>query len=143
DQVVIPQSVGFGAMENAGMITYAANLLLATPREETGRFRRSYASVAAHEIAHMWFGDMVTLAWWEDLWLNEAFATWVEQKITPRFNPEWDNGFSAGSSRTRSIAADRLASARRIRNPIVAKNDLEGAFDGITYQKGASVLAMF
>ena len=143
DQVVIPQAVGFGAMENPGMITYAANLLLATPREETARFRRLYAGVAGHEIAHMWFGDMVTLAWWDDLWLNEAFATWVEQKITPRFNPEWDNGSSVGTSRQRSIAADRLASARRIRNPVAVKTDLEGAFDGITYQKGAAVLAMF
>jgi len=143
DQVVIPQTVGFGAMENAGMITYAANLLLATPREETGRFRRSYVGVASHEIAHMWFGDLVTLAWWDDTWLNEAFATWVAQKVVPQFNPEWDDGSSVGSSRKRSIGADRLASARRIRNPVNVKTDIEGEFDGITYQKGAAVLAMF
>ena len=143
DQVVIPQAVGFGAMENAGMITYAGNIMLATPREETPRFRRGYVGTAAHEIAHMWFGDMVTLAWWDDLWLNESFATWIEQKITPRFDSKWDNGTSAGASRVRSIGADRLASAHRIRTSIVEKTDLEGAFDGIVYQKGAAVLSMF
>ncbi|HUQ28935.1 MAG TPA: M1 family metallopeptidase [Usitatibacter sp.] len=143
DSLVIPQAVGFGAMENVGLITYSADLIMATPREETPSFRRRYAATAAHEIAHMWFGNLVTLAWWDDIWLNEAFATWIEQKITPQFHPEWDNGVSVGFSRKRSIAADRLASARRIRNPVVAKTDIEGAFDGITYQKGAAVISMF
>ena len=143
DALVIPQAVGFGAMENAGLITYSANILLATPREETAAFKSGYVGTAAHEIGHMWFGDLVTLAWWDDIWLNEAFATWVQQKITPQFEPAWDNGVSVGRSRKRSIGADRLASARTIRNPVVVKTDIEGAFDTITYQKGAAVISMF
>jgi cytosol alanyl aminopeptidase len=143
DSMVIPQAVGFGAMENAGLITYSSNLMLATPREETPAFQRRYAATAMHEIAHMWFGDLVTLAWWDDIWLNEAFATWIEQKLTPLYRPEWDNGLGVSLARKRSIAADRLASARRIRNPVLVKTDIEGAFDAITYQKGAAVISMF
>jgi alanyl aminopeptidase len=143
DAMVIPQAVGFGAMENAGLITYASSLLLATPREETGSFKRNYASVAAHEMGHMWFGDLVTLAWWDDIWLNEAFATWIAAKVLPQMRAEWDNGESVGYSRKRSMGADRLASARSIRNPVVVKTDIEGAFDGITYQKGSAVISMF
>ena len=143
DALVIPQAVGFGAMENVGLITYASSIMLATPREETSVFQRGYAGTAAHEMGHMWFGDLVTLAWWDDIWLNEAFATWITQKIIPQLRPEWDNGQSVGFSRKRSIGADRLASARRIRNPVLVKTDIEGAFDGITYQKGAAVISMF
>src|SRR6185369_13671178 len=94
-------------------------------------------------IGHMWFGDLVTLAWWDDIWLNEAFATWITTKIIPQLRAEWDNGQTVGFSRKRSVGADRLATARRIRNPVVVKTDIEGAFDGITYQKGAAVISMF
>ena len=143
DALVIPQSVGFGAMENVGLITYASSIMLATPREETNVFQRGYAGTAAHEIGHMWFGDLVTLAWWDDIWLNEAFATWITTKIIPQLRAEWDNGQTVGFSRKRSVGADRLATARRIRNPVVVKTDIEGAFDGITYQKGSAVISMF
>jgi aminopeptidase N len=143
DAVAVPQTVGFGAMENVGMITYATNLLLATPREETGRFRQVYAYVASHEIAHMWFGNLVTLAWWDDVWLNEAFATWIETKIIAGYRAEWDNGTNVGRARDQAIHADRLASARRIHNPVVVKSDVENAFDSITYEKGMAVLSMF
>ena len=143
DAVAIPQTVGFGAMENAGMITYSSPLLLATPREETAAFRRRYAAIAAHEMAHMWFGNLVTLAWWDDLWLNEAFASWMAQKTLARFRPAWDDGASLGRSRRPALELDRLASARRVRNPVSEKTELANAFDAITYQKGAAVLAMF
>ena len=143
DSVSIPQAVGFGAMENAGMITYASTLLLATPHEESVTFTRRYAAVAAHEIAHQWFGDLVTLAWWDDTWLNEAFATWMGQKTMQRYRPEWDNGWYEGFTREHSLNADRLASARRVRNPVDSKTDIDGAFDAITYDKGGAVLAMF
>jgi alanyl aminopeptidase len=143
DALAIPQTVSFGAMENAGLITYASSLLLATPREATGEFRRRYASIAAHEMAHMWFGNLVTLAWWDDVWLNEAFATWMADKVIARFRPEWAAGWPVHWARGRALELDRLASARRIRNPVVEKNDIRDAFDSITYQKGAAVLAMF
>ncbi|MGZ5099951.1 MAG: M1 family metallopeptidase [Usitatibacter sp.] len=143
DTVTIPATVNFGAMENAGMITYASSLVLATPHEETTTFRRRYAAVGAHEIAHQWFGNLVTLAWWDDAWLNEAFATWMGRKVLYRFQPEWDSGWQAGERRRRALQADRLDSARRVHNPVTVKNDVYGAFDRITYDKGAEVLSMF
>jgi len=143
DTVSIPQSSGFGAMENVGLITYSSSLLLATPREETTQFRRRYAAVAAHELAHMWFGNLVTLAWWDDTWLNEAFASWMGDKVIERYQPEWARGWSVRYGRSYALELDRLPSARRIRNPVLDKNDLSGAFDSITYQKGAAVLSMF
>ena len=143
DTVSIPQSSGFGAMENVGLITYSSSLLLATPREETASFRRRYASVAAHELAHMWFGNLVTLAWWDDTWLNEAFASWMGDKVIEHYRADWARGWSVRYGRSYALELDRLPSARRIRNPVADKNDLSGAFDSITYQKGAAVLSMF
>ena len=143
DSVTIPATVGFGAMENVGMITYAADILLARPQDESLRFRARYASFAAHEIAHQWFGNYVTPAWWDDIWLNEAFATWMARKTVRAWRPEWDTGWNAQWGRRRAITADRLASARRVRNPVLGKDDVYGAFDGITYNKGGEVLSMF
>ncbi len=143
DTVTIPATVGFGAMENVGMITYSADILLARPHEETLAFKRRYASIGAHEMAHMWFGNLVTLAWWDDIWLNEAFATWMARKVLPGYNAEWDTGWKRGDGRRRAIAADQLASARRVHNAVADKNDVSAAFDRITYDKGAEVLASF
>jgi cytosol alanyl aminopeptidase len=143
DSVAIPQTVAFGAMENVGMITYAARLMQAKPHEENLSFRRRYASVAAHEIAHQWFGNLVTLAWWDDTWLNEAFASWLGMKTLYRFEPAWDDGWYRAYGRGRAIAVDRLASTRSVHNPVDAKGDVESAFDSITYDKGAEVLQMF
>ncbi len=141
--MTLPETVTFGAMENVGLITYGAQLLLATPLLETPRFRRSYARIAAHEIAHMWFGNLVTPAWWDDIWLNEAFATWVGEKALYKLRPEWDTGEYRAQSRALAIAVDRLDSARRVRNPVVSHDDLQGIFDSISYQKGGAVLEMF
>ena len=143
DSVVIPHLVAFGAMENVGLITYGARFILARPHEETDLFRRRYASLAAHEIAHMWFGNLVTLAWWDDIWLNEAFASWVGDKIAGRFRPEWDTGVYRAQSRAKAINVDRLASTRVIAQPVRTRADMSGAFDSITYDKGREVLSMF
>ena len=143
DAVAIPLTVGFGAMENVGFITYAAPLLLARPEQEGERFKRDYASVAAHEMAHQWFGDLVTMQWWDDVWLNESFATWMSAKVVERYNPAWQTRLERDHRRQRAIAIDRLASTRQIRQPVATRDDLANAFDGITYQKGAAVLAMF
>ena len=140
---MIPSLVEFAAMENVGLISYGARHILARPHEETDAFRRRYVGLASHEIAHMWFGNSVTLAWWNDIWLNEAFASWAGDKVRNRFGPQWDNGLRSAQVRARAIEADRLASARVIANPVNARADLGGAFDAITYDKGAQVLAMF
>ena len=143
DSLVIPTTVNFGAMENAGLVTYAGNILLATPADETIRFKQRYASIAAHELAHQWFGNLVTMAWWDDVWLNESFATWMSNKIVDKLQPEWQWSVRRVAERAHAMDADTLASARKIRQPVESRNDLANAFDRITYQKGASVLAMF
>src|SRR6185503_16442565 len=81
--------------------------------------------------------------WWEDIWLNEAFATWMAEKIDYLLEPKWNDGGPRARSRRRGIDADRLATARRVQNPVTVKGDIRGAFDGITYQKGSEVLSMF
>ena len=143
DHLVIPQTVGFGAMENAGLVTYASNLLLAKSADETVAFRRAYASVCAHETAHQWFGDLVTTSWWNDIWLNEAFATWMASKVVDRWRPEWSWAVQRAGARSTVMDQDSLVTARRIRQPIAGNDDIANAFDGITYQKGAAVIGMF
>jgi len=144
DSIAIPNSGHFfGAMENIGLISYDQSLLLATPAATTKRFEQNYVGTAAHEIAHQWFGDLVTPAWWNDIWLNESFATWLGNKITDQVKPEWQWDYQRVGRRQWAILNDRLASARRIRQPIEARSDVRSAFDGISYAKGATVLAMF
>jgi alanyl aminopeptidase len=143
DQVAIPVTFGFGAMENAGMVTYSQTSLLADPATDTTNRQRGYASVAAHELAHQWFGDLVTPAWWNDIWLNESFATWMSQKILSEWKPEWKTRVGAVGAKLGAENQDSLISARKIRQEIETKNDISNAFDGITYQKGAAVINMF
>ena len=136
-------TVNFGAMENAGLITYGMPRLLAKAEDETARFRQSYLHLAAHEIGHMWFGDLVTHAWWDDIWLNESFATWFADKIADRHDPSWGVKVRSLVWRGEAMANDGLASARKIRQPIESNSDIANAFDSITYTKGGAVLAMF
>ena len=143
DQVALPNTAGFGAMENVGMVTYEQNIILADPKLDRINRQRGYASTAAHELAHQWFGDLVTTAWWDDIWLNEAFATWMERKLIAEWKPEWQTRVSDVSDKLRAESEDSLVSARKIRQPILAKDDINNAFDDITYQKGASVIGMF
>lgn len=143
DMLALPLTVGFGAMENAGLITYASGLILARPEDETGQFKRNYVATAAHEMAHQWFGNYVTMAWWDDLWLNESFASWMGDKITDEVMPAWHWQSAVQSARASAMYTDRLLSTRRIHQPVNNKYDLGGAFDSITYSKGQVVLAMF
>jgi len=143
DQVSVPVTVGFGAMENAGMVTYGQNTILAKPASDTIRRQRGYAITAAHELSHQWFGDLVTTAWWDDIWLNEAFATWMESKLIAEWKPEWKTRVEDVNSKLGAEAEDSLATARKIRQEIQTKDDIANAFDGITYQKGAAVIGMF
>src|SRR6185503_6718652 len=113
------------------------------PAEDTPGRQRSYAGVCAHELGHMWFGDLVTMAWWDDLWLNEAFATWITTKVIGTWKPKWDQDVAMVQRRSGALGSDGLANARQVRQPITANDDIANAFDGITYGKGASVISMF
>ncbi|MBX3157857.1 MAG: M1 family metallopeptidase [Deltaproteobacteria bacterium] len=141
DQVAVPRKGG--AMENAGLITYGLPLLLWPQAEDTIGKRRRFASIATHELAHQWFGDYVTLAWWDDIWLNESFASWMEDVIGKRWQPSWGADVDIVQGRGGAMRGDLLATARRIRQPIESVHDIRAAFDGITYAKGSAVIAMF
>ena len=131
-----------GAMENAGAITYRESLLLFDDTATPGR-KRSYKMVHAHELAHQWFGDLVTPVWWNDIWLNEAFATWMAHVAMDMAEPEGNYRRDLLSRGLRVMASDSLVNARQIRQPILSNNDISTAFDGITYSKGGAVLSMF
>jgi len=141
DSVVMP--VSDFAMENAGLITYAESSLLADPATETINHKRELAGICAHEMSHQWFGDLVTTAWWNDTWLNEAFATWMERKIPGEWKPDWDLAVTEVNARVGAMRSDELASAREIRQPIQSNDDIANAFDDITYEKGGAVIEMF
>ncbi len=131
-----------GAMENAGAITYREQLLLLDD-DSSLQDKRSYVAVHAHELAHQWFGDLVTMPWWNDIWLNEAFASWMENKVVNRFAPRMGFELATQTESARAMRLDALASMRQIRQPIDRNDDISNAFDGITYSKGAAVIAMF
>jgi alanyl aminopeptidase len=141
DSIAVPL---FGeAMENAGLVTFEQTSILAKPDEDSIQHRRGYASVAAHEFAHQWFGDLVTTAWWDDIWLNEAFASWMGDKIVDKMRPDWKVQVDEVSGRSRVMNHDSLVSARKIRQPIESNDDISNAFDGITYTKGETVIRAF
>ncbi|HJT97335.1 MAG TPA: M1 family metallopeptidase, partial [Rhodanobacteraceae bacterium] len=131
-----------GAMENAGLIVYRDALLLLDEHSPADRYRAVF-NVNAHEIAHQWYGDLVTVPWWDDIWLNEAYATWAQRKATLALKPEYFGDMEALEARLYTMKNDSLLTARKVRQPIAGHGDIETAFDGITYQKGASVLGMF
>jgi len=131
-----------GAMENAGLVTFRDWLLL-LDKDSPARNVQGSFNVTAHELAHQWTGDTVTLEWWNDIWLNEAFATWMQQKVTMQVHPEYRADLDRVRGVQGAMSSDSLVSARMIRQPITGNGDIETAFDGITYQKGAGVIAMF
>jgi alanyl aminopeptidase len=132
-----------GAMENAGLITCVQSLMLRDPAQDSIDRQRGYALVIAHEMAHQWFGDLVTTAWWDDIWLNEAFASWMDDKIVRHWKPEWNTVIDEQNTRMGAMGGDGLVSARKIRQPIESNDDIANAFDGITYSKGEAVIGMF
>lgn len=131
-----------GAMENAGLIIYRDAYMLIGPDSPADRYRGVF-NITAHEVAHQWYGDLVTVPWWDDIWLNEAYATWAQAKATVALKPEYHADLEALEGRMFAMANDSLLSARKIRQPIRGEGDILTAFDAITYQKGAAVLAMF
>jgi cytosol alanyl aminopeptidase len=142
DMVSIPITVGFGAMENAGMITYTESSIM-LPENPSWRQRHRWIGLAGHEIAHQWFGNLVTMQWWDDIWLNEGFASWMEAKVLTAFEPNWHDEVDIELGRQEALGADSLVSARQVRQPITETGDISNAFDSITYQKGSALLTMF
>lgn len=131
-----------GAMENAGAIVYRESLMLMDEKSPVN-VKRSYAMVHAHEMSHQWFGDLVTPAWWNDIWLNESFASWMEEKATVAWDPKGEYGRLSLSDSLGAMNRDSNNNARQISQPIASNDDIQNAFDGITYEKGNGVLAMF
>ena len=129
-------------MENPGLVTFRDVLLLLDPRHATTSMRRAQASVIAHEFAHQWFGDLVTMRWWDDLWLNEGFATWAEAKIVDAWRPSFGATLEEIAGTQGVMDTDALDSARAVREPVRTTSEVQEAFDGITYDKGAAVLRM-
>ena len=141
DMIALPD-FAMGAMENLGCVTYREILLLVDPDKATQPELQNVADVINHELAHMWFGDLVTMGWWNGIWLNEAFATFMEMKCTDDFRPEWMRWTSFGISRSAAFDIDSLEATRPIEFPVVSPEDAEGMFDLLTYEKGAAVVRM-
>ena len=141
DLIALPDFAA-GAMENLGCITFREVLLLVDPATSTQIEQELVADVVAHELAHMWFGDLVTMGWWNGIWLNEAFATFMEIAACDAFAPEWKRWTSFGLERSAAFEVDSLHSTRSVEFPVHAPDDCEGMFDVLTYQKGGAILRM-
>ena len=141
DQIALPSGFG-GAMENWGGITYNEDLLLFDPQASSDLAKQRIFEVMAHEIAHQWFGDLVTMAWWNNIWLNEGFASWMEKKATDHFNPDWKVWVHASNDKQRAMAFDARKTSHPIQQPITDEAQANSAFDEITYQKGQSFIRM-
>lgn len=141
DLVAIPD-FAFGAMENLGCVTFREVVLLIDPDRATQPELQRAADVINHEIAHMWFGDLVTMTWWNGLWLNEAFATFMEMRCTDAYRPDWHRWTDFGLSRSEAFDTDALTTTRPIEYEVISPADADGMFDILTYEKGAAVVRM-
>ena len=141
DQVAIPDFAQ-GAMENTGIVTYRETLLLMDPEQAAHEERLDVAETIAHELAHMWFGDLVTMGWWNGIWLNEAFATFMSYLCVDAMEPSWRVFDSFQAARMVAFEVDGLAATRPIEFPVESPDDASGMFDVLTYTKGGAVLRM-
>lgn len=141
DLIAIPDFEA-GAMENPAAITFRQTMLLVDPKSSASHSRRSVTSVLAHEMAHMWFGDLVTMKWWDDLWLNEAFATFMSIKAVDLLHPDWQFWKDYAETRLAALSTDALHSTRAIHSEVLNPEQAHEMFDVITYEKGSSVLRM-
>jgi len=141
DVAVVPRY--WGTMEHPGLVALGQPLTLIKPDEETPARREFYANIAVHELGHYWFGDVVTMAWWDDTWLNEGMTTWLDAKMTDAFEPAWRVPAERLQLVARAMGADSLPSAKRVRQPVVSKDNIENAFDNnLTYFKGNALMTM-
>jgi aminopeptidase N len=140
DQIAVADTY-WGGMENWGAITYMDSSLLFDPASSSQSERQTVFTMVTHEIAHQWFGNLVTMAWWDNLWLNEGFATWMEKKLADRFNPTWKMWLQVHASREYAMARDAMRTSHPIQQDIVDESEVS-AFDTITYDKGEAVIRM-
>ena len=142
DVAVVPRF--WGTMEHPGLVAMGQPLTLIRPEEATRERKQSYLNILSHEVAHYWFGDWVTTAWWNDTWLNEALGEWMDLIITDAAMPSWQVMDERVDQARRAMSTDELLTTRAIRQPVESKEAIEASFDGdITYLKGSSVLRMF
>ena len=141
DMIGVPD-FAWGAMENLGAVTYRETALLVDKKRGTQGELVRVADVIAHELAHMWFGDLVTMKWWNGIWLNEAFATFMEMKCVDTFRPDWKRWLSFAGPRAGSMDVDGLTSTRPVEFPVASPQDANAMFDTLTYDKGSAVLRM-
>jgi alanyl aminopeptidase len=132
----------YGAVENPGLITYRDSILLARPERDTLERQRRMRATMAHELAHQWFGNLVTQAWWNEVWLSEGFATWLGGKISDLELPGFERGLGAAQSRAHMMQADLSGDARPVRLQMNSRADMDRVYSGIVYQKGAAILHM-
>ncbi len=142
DLIAIPGNFAAGAMENWGGITYIDNALLFDPKTSSEGTKQAIFTVVAHEMAHQWSGDLVTMAWWDNIWLNEGFASWMETKASDHFNPDWHVWLRAHADVERAMAEDSRRSTHPIQQVIKDESEADSAFDDITYLKGQSFIRM-
>src|SRR5688572_12718026 len=143
DNVAAPSSSRFfGAMENWGAILTFEYVMLLDPSISTQADKQSVFAIAAHEIAHQWFGDLVTMQWWDDLWLNEGFATWMANKPLEAAHPDWNVPVDESAETQRAFGIDSLAATRPIQSAVSTPAEIDELFDPIAYEKGAAVLRM-
>jgi puromycin-sensitive aminopeptidase len=141
DLIAIPDFAN-GAMENLGAATFREDTLLVDEKDGSLDAKQQVAINVAHEIAHMWFGDLVTMHWWDDLWLNEAFAEWMSTKAVDKLKPDWHYWNQFALERDQSMLSDSLRATRPIHSEVKTPDQIDQMFDEITYEKGASVLRM-
>ncbi len=141
DLVALPDFAA-GAMENLGCITFRENMVLVDPATSTQDEQQLIADVVAHELAHMWFGDLVTMRWWNGIWLNEAFATFMDVAACDVYRPDWERWTSFGVERSGAFDVDSLDSTRTVEFEVRSPADADGMFDVLTYQKGGALLRM-
>ncbi|PVM73890.1 M1 family metallopeptidase [Caulobacter radicis] len=143
DHIAAPgRSQFFSAMENWGAIFYFEYALLMDPKISTQRDAQNIYTTVAHETAHQWFGNLVTMAWWDDLWLNEGFASWMEGRATEKFHPEWNAALAAVGGREYAMSLDGLVTTHPVVQHVETVEQASQAFDAITYQKGEAVIRM-
>lgn len=141
DLIAVPD-FAFGAMENLGCVTFRETLLLSDPKKTTQAELTRIVDVIAHEIAHMWFGNLVTMDWWNGIWLKEAFATFMQVATTDAFRPDWRRWDGFCAERGAAFDTDSLASTRPIEFEVISPEDAEAMYDVLTYEKGAAVVRM-